>query len=553
MNILSKYLTPKSKIIIEQKWALGLIGFFDIENSQRCLLIKKVYESLKTNFRTEKDEVVYENCLMGFDIEKIDYQTGKVVQKEYIPLSKPESEAYGFRCYYEVYEKIKIVFYADTLFWSNGTSENPEKHVYYFNINNSNFWESDAKDSDEKAEHAKNNEIATAIKESEINLILKEQGYLKEPHLIDINFNSIIVREKIVVPSNADNYIAISYNNSKTISIIKKPVFKKKKRKRKRIDIKTPFEDYKFESSGEELTVERGVKELKFSDDDRYLLAYNKNESLSVWEILPSLDLKFKNFINRVDKSVLALFAFLFLMIFHFWSSFNTYSSFWEQLENLFIFSIVIVFSFLLAFFNLFLIDFISGEKLTDCTWQRTRYKYIMNLEIFKSKNAIISLVLFQLTNFFLFIFFHNYYFVWLSLLPIVLLFAYLSKYIKRNNKTLFIVLINILISVTVFCIMNFRVIGVYFYWNLTGSVCFINYGYERKGDPLEQIEFLDNIEDWEIFGNLLPGSESSLEFISHGFFNTFVFYLYPILFIILLFNSHYVFLKLLYRNYSKN
>lgn len=103
----------------------------------------------------------------------------------------------------------------------------------------------------------------------------------------------------------------------------------------------------------------------------------------------------------------------------------------------------------------------------------------------------------------------------------------------------------NVLFAVTVYLILNFKKLAVYFFWKVLGTDCLINNGFEVPGDPYENIEYFRNVKVWESFTNPTPNSENQLEFITYHFWDSFVFSIYPAIVFLFLLNTHYIFAKI--------
>lgn len=252
-----------------------------------------------------------------------------------------------------------------------------------------------------------------------------------------------------------------------------------------------------------------------------------------------------------LKKYIIYISVSLFVFYLFFWEASYYPKSFLDHFTSFLAPISAIILSLLLILINFLTIGYFLQKNLNNFRWYFDELKKLINPPIFESSNTVLLFIFLQISTIVTVNVFELSNFPFITLFPIILFLSFISKIFNKKGKIIFLISSNLLFSLTFHSVIMYKSNGIYFYnFFSDDKSCFMEKRYveDYYEDDLD-FDFICSIEEWKKKDNPLPRNyfgdlyiESYWVFLTKGFKNTLIFYLYPILAIITILNTHYFF-----------
>ncbi|AZI20727.1 hypothetical protein [Chryseobacterium taklimakanense] len=243
---------------------------------------------------------------------------------------------------------------------------------------------------------------------------------------------------------------------------------------------------------------------------------------------------------EQIFKDNTYLFFFVTIITCFAYSSWNLQDSadtFGTQMGNLLLTVLFMLFLGSLILLNLILLNKLSKNKLNS-NEQIHKLGLLFRQEIWGKNDFWFIFVTIQILNLFLSIKFPNYYLLWMYALPILVILLFFTRGFESDIYLLTVILGSLLIAVLVFILINFKMLGIFYHWTITQEIPLLIYGDMEIDTPLNSVDDFYDLAVWREYGSPVPSSDELLVFKVWGFSEKLIFFSYPLVVVLALFNA---------------
>ena len=203
----------------------------------------------------------------------------------------------------------------------------------------------------------------------------------------------------------------------------------------------------------------------------------------------------------------------------------------------------------LTAYLNFFICRRVTKQSEFPIDFQVSKFAILFAEKIWNNRDFKIIFIPMQICNIIISIIYPEHFKYWAYLLLISLVLLQLSKIFINDSYIITILLGSCIISVIVFILINYQSLGIYYFDYFLHKIPLFNYNLDSQDlqdsfyeDPYfnqaNLLESFNNRQMWEKFGNITPSRSFYFTFQLYGPKETFIFYSYPIVVFLLVFNS---------------